>query len=85
MGQNNVTRILPILDGKVLDGNVTSTISRLTGIDHFDGRIIVAVQDGRTRLAKIQLGKDCTKVQGSLAAETAARNSASVELVAVMD
>ena len=55
----------PILDGKVLDGNVTSTISRLTGIDHFDGRIIVAVQDGRTRLAKIQLREDCTKVQGS--------------------
>ena len=49
-----MTGLLPILDGKVLDGNVASTISGLTGIDHLDGGIIIFVQDGGTRLLKIQ-------------------------------
>ncbi len=58
--------VFPILHGKVLDGKVTSTISRWTGSDHCDGgMIIIFVQDGGTRLWKIQLREDCTKVQGS--------------------
>jgi hypothetical protein len=46
----------PILDGEVLDINVLGAFSRLVGIHHFDGRLIVFVQRSRTMLRKTELG-----------------------------
>ena len=36
ISHDNVASILPVLDGKVLDVNVTRALSRNSSIDHFD-------------------------------------------------
>ena len=41
--KNDVTGVLPVLDGKVLDHNVTAAFSRDAGIDHVDGRLVITV------------------------------------------
>jgi len=41
VAHDNVASILPILDGKMLDVDVTRTFRGNTGVDHFDGRHVV--------------------------------------------
>ncbi len=52
---DNVLRVLPVLDGKVLDINVTRTFRRDLGVDHIDSRHIVFVDRSRTSLRKAEL------------------------------
>ena len=45
---DNITMFLPILNGKVLDMmDMAGAISRNARIDHVDGRLVVAKQNGR--------------------------------------
>ncbi len=85
--QDNLTRFLPILNRKVLDVNVARSFGRTVGIDHFDGGGVVFVQVGRgiLRREKPSSRRMAWRYFATFAAETAAINSASVLLVAVMD
>ena len=44
---DNITMFFPILNGKVLDMDMAGAISRNARIDHVDGRLVVAKQNGR--------------------------------------
>ena len=44
---DKIAMFLPILDGKVLDMNMAGPIGRNARIDHVDGRLVVAKQNGR--------------------------------------
>jgi hypothetical protein len=50
--QDDITLILPILNGKVLDVNTLGAFCQDTCIDHLDSRHIVFVHDGQTILRK---------------------------------
>ena len=43
VNQENVTIVLPILDGKVLDGNVAGPLCWDAGVHHINGRLVVVV------------------------------------------
>ena len=43
---HNVPRVLPVLDGKVLDINMTRALNGHTSVDHIDGGLIVTMQQG---------------------------------------
>ena len=60
----DMTVIFPILDGKVLDVNMTGTFSGNTRIDHFDGRLIVAIDVGGSGLGKTKIGENGAKIFG---------------------
>ena len=46
----NVTSFFPILDGKVLDVNVSGSLGRYFCVDHVDGRHIVFINGSRALL-----------------------------------
>jgi hypothetical protein len=48
----------PLLDSKILDVNVSEAFGGASGIDQFNGRFIIFVQDGRLLLSKSELMKD---------------------------
>ena len=52
MVQHDMTSLLPILNGKMLDGNMTSSVSGLAGINHFDSGIVILIKNRRARLRK---------------------------------
>ena len=60
--QNNVTSIFPVLDGKVLDVNVTGTLSGNLSVDHIDSGLVVQVQASGARRGETKLFEDCTQV-----------------------
>jgi hypothetical protein len=84
MREVEVSCFTPILNGKVLDIDVVGTFSWLVGIDHFNGRFIIFMNRGWRSLSKAKLGEDRAEVLATLAAETAAINTASVDELAVM-
>ena len=55
MTQDNVTGVFPVLNGEVLDVNVTRAISRLTAIDDMYSRHVVFVHGSGTGLGEAQL------------------------------
>ena len=75
----------PLLEGKMLDVDMTGTWCGAICIDHQDCRGVIFEQGGRTKLWVPKLEEDRPKVLAILAAWTAARNSASVELVETVD
>ena len=56
----------PILDGKVLDVDVTGAFCRASSIDHFDGRFVVFVKNGRSFLSEAKLMEKEAQVFGNL-------------------
>jgi hypothetical protein len=56
MSQDDVVAILPILNGKVLDKDVTRAFSGNARILHVDGRFVVAVDRCGLGLWKTELG-----------------------------
>ena len=46
----------PILDGEVLDSNVSGTFCWNTSVDHLDGRFVVAVQWSGSVSGKSEVG-----------------------------
>ena len=61
---NNVAGFLPILKGKVLDIDVSRSLSENASIDHVDSRLVVFVYGGRAIWRKTKVLHDGTKVLG---------------------
>ena len=75
----------PFLNGKMLDINVTGSFSRDTIINHDDSRNIVTIYRSGLIDCIPQFLQDCRRHLACLAARTAARNSASVLNVAMIE
>ena len=60
--RDNVASILPILNGKMLDINVTGALGRDASVDHVDSRHVVFVDWGGTGLGKTEFEEDRAKV-----------------------
>ena len=52
--KDQVTIVFPLLDGKVLDVNVASTVGGLARVDHFNRCFVVAVHICRFHLFETQ-------------------------------
>ena len=65
-GHDNVSCIFPVLNGKMLDINVSRAFGGDLGVDHVDGRLVVGVEDSRAFGRKTQLCHDSAKVFGML-------------------
>ena len=52
---HNVPRVLPVLDGKVLDIDMTRALSGNTSVDHVDGGLVVTIQRCRFAWREPQL------------------------------
>ena len=61
---DDVAGILPILDGKVLDVNMTGAFRWDAGVDHIDGRFVVFVDWGGAILGESQIRQDGSEVFG---------------------
>jgi len=61
---DNGARFLPILHSEVLDINVTRSLSGHTSVDHIDGRLVVAMHDGRTFGWKAKIRHGGTRAPG---------------------
>ena len=55
MVHDNILGVLPVLNGKVLDVNVTGALGRDLRVDHVDSRHIVFVDRSRTSLRESEL------------------------------
>jgi len=66
VAHDNVASLLPILNGKVLDINVTGTLSKNTSINHLDSRHVVFVDRSWFVLRETQFGHYGTEVLGLL-------------------
>jgi hypothetical protein len=80
----NQTTGTPFLNSKKLNVNVARMSSRFVFVHHCNCRLVVFVENGGTRLWKTSSDNTERKYFAVLAAETAAMNSASVELVAIV-
>lgn len=60
----DITVFLPILDGKMLNQNVTGTIGGDASVNHFDRGLVVAVERGRSRRGKTEFSQNGTEVAG---------------------
>ena len=85
MREDNLVGSFPFLEGKMLDVNMTSTRRWAIRVYHQDCRSVILKQRSRTNLRVPKFREDRPKVLPILAAWTAARNSASVELVETVD
>ena len=63
---DNVASFFPILDGKVLDINVTGALSGDTGVDHIDGRLIVLIDGSGASQRETEVLHDSAEVLGLL-------------------
>ena len=63
---DNVACIFPVLDGKMLDIDVTRAFGGDLGVDHVDGRLVVGVEDSGAFWRETQLSHDGVKVLGML-------------------
>ena len=61
---DDIAGILPILDGKVLDIDMTGTLGGDLGVDHIDRRHIVLIDWGRPRGRKTKLRENGSEVLG---------------------
>jgi len=59
--QHNGPRVLPVLNGEVLDIDMTRTLSGNTSVDHVDGGLVVTMQWCRFTWREPQLLHDGTK------------------------
>jgi len=66
LGSHTTSRFLPILHSEVLDVNVMRALSWDTSVDHVDGRLVVAVHDGRAFGWKAKIGHCCVHVLSML-------------------
>jgi hypothetical protein len=62
VGKEDVACFAPILNGKVLDFDVTRLFGRLVGINHFDGGLVVFIEEGGSILSKSELSQDGSKI-----------------------
>ena len=85
MLHNNFFGMGPVLDGKMLNINVATRLNRDKVVDHIDSRHVVFVKWSGTMLWVFNIKKDSTKIFSVLDPETAARNSASMLNVSVVD
>jgi hypothetical protein len=83
----DVASLLPFLNSKMLDVDVTRKRNGTTDVDHFDGGFIVFKKGGGSILRETKKLRNDTERRdfAILAASTAARNSALVLEAAVMD
>jgi len=63
---NNGPGFFPVLDGKVLDVNVTGALRGHTSVDHIDGRLVIAVHDCRAFRREAEVCHDCSHVLSML-------------------
>jgi len=66
VAHDNVASLLPVLNSKVLDINVTRTLGRNTSIDHLGSRHVVFVDRSRFVLRETQFGHYITARLGLL-------------------
>ena len=66
MAHDNILGFSPILDGKMLNLNMTRTFSGDTVVDHIDSRHVVFVERGWTNLRVSDFQEDGTQVLGVL-------------------
>ena len=64
--EEDMSSTFPILDGEVLDVDVSGAFGRASSIDHFDGRFVVFVKNGRTFLSEAKLMENEVEVFGNL-------------------
>ena len=64
--KGNMAVLLPILDGEVLYLEMTDSISGMVIVDDLDGSFVVFKKWGRRRRWKTKIGKDGSKIDGSL-------------------
>ena len=69
VSHDNVASILPVLDGKVLDVNVTRSLSRNSSIDHFDRGHVVLVDRSGSMLWKSEFFQNEPQVPGMFSSE----------------
>jgi len=50
---HNVPRVLPVLNGKVLDINMARVLSWNMSVDHIDGGLVVTTQHNATEVARM--------------------------------
>ena len=62
MSHDNVLGFGSVLDGKVLNINMTRTFSGDTVVDHIDGRHVVFIEWGWTILRVSKFKKDSTQI-----------------------
>ena len=84
MAHDNIFSFGPILNGKMLNVNMTRLFSGDTVVDHVDGRHVVIIEwcGAILRVSNLRTAR---KYLACFAAVTAAINSASVLEVAVVD
>jgi hypothetical protein len=84
--QEELTSLLPVLYCEVLDVYVARSFGGTIGFDHFDSGLIVLTNGSGAKLGvKPSWARMDRRYLVTLPEETAARNLASVLLVAVMD
>jgi len=66
MEKHDIASFFPILNGKMLDVNMSGARGRATRINHLDGGNVIFVERRRRSLGKPELGKDGTEVLGNL-------------------
>ena len=64
MVQHDMTSFLPILNGKMLYGNMTSSVSGLAGINHFDSGIVILIKNRGAGWRKAKFRENCTQIDG---------------------
>lgn len=63
---DHITRVVPVLDDKMLDIDVAGVLGWNVSIDHVDSRLVVATQGGRSLRWETKLFHDSTQVPGVL-------------------
>ena len=65
MNQFEIAGLLPILNRKMLNVNVTRASGRATSIDHFDGRLIIFENRSGSNLSETEFTKNGTEILGN--------------------
>ena len=63
---DDVTGVLPVLDGEVLDLDVTRSLGGHTSVDHVNGRLVILVDGGRLGLGESEFLHNRPDVSGLL-------------------
>lgn len=63
---DDVVVVFPILDGKMLNQNMTGAFGRDAGVDHIDGGLIITIERCWRKLGKPEFGEDGAKIASLL-------------------
>jgi len=73
VAHDEIAGVFPVLDGEVLDVDMTGTLGRNLGIDHLECGDVVDVERGRAGLSETELAHDGAQVLGVLGSKDSSK------------